>query len=394
MGDLWVFNPVFVEWTDLSAMAAAQGSTPSARAFFGMASASGRVFIFGGSSSVGTYPSLDGRDEDTFSFDPATAMWTSIKKGKWSVSSGWAMGLSFEDPTNLGFSPFPRINGELAAANGTDGRPRVYMFGGAESWVVLMGLRSHNDLWSLDPETNVWTEIIKTGAWPSSRLSHGWTSSGSTLYLFGGHQNFESTPAVLSVRVDPMNDLWAFSTHTATWTEFPVTGPSARGGMSFGSLGGLLYVLGGIKEVGEKTRAPKDFWTFSPAEASWEDRTTSVSATPAARGGARTTLPTPTLRALLRGELLASALGGVSLMLALKWWRQLTVKLTSPPPARARWLLQGVWGVLKPFLRERVAFSSKLRGSCSSSTGLNRIVVSSRPCCPVSGSSLHFRLIG
>ena len=46
--DLWMFDPVRVEWTDLSALAAAQGSTPPARSQHGMASADGRIVMFGG----------------------------------------------------------------------------------------------------------------------------------------------------------------------------------------------------------------------------------------------------------------------------------------------------------------------------------------------------------
>jgi len=44
----WMFDPAMVEWTDLSALAAAQGSTPPARSGHGMASAVGLIFMFGG----------------------------------------------------------------------------------------------------------------------------------------------------------------------------------------------------------------------------------------------------------------------------------------------------------------------------------------------------------
>ena len=48
-----MFDPVRVEWTDLSELAAAQGSTPPARLDPGMASADGRIIMFGG---WGNYP--------------------------------------------------------------------------------------------------------------------------------------------------------------------------------------------------------------------------------------------------------------------------------------------------------------------------------------------------
>ena len=49
--DTWIFDPVEIEWTDLSKMAAGLGSTPPPRQDFGMASADGIIFLFGGLSS-------------------------------------------------------------------------------------------------------------------------------------------------------------------------------------------------------------------------------------------------------------------------------------------------------------------------------------------------------
>ena len=46
--DLWMLDPVGVEWTDLSALAAAQGSTPPALMQHAMASAEGLIVLFGG----------------------------------------------------------------------------------------------------------------------------------------------------------------------------------------------------------------------------------------------------------------------------------------------------------------------------------------------------------
>jgi hypothetical protein len=56
-GDTWVFDPVNIEWTNLSRVAAALGSTPPPRRNFGMASADGIIFLFGGYSLYeGTNP--------------------------------------------------------------------------------------------------------------------------------------------------------------------------------------------------------------------------------------------------------------------------------------------------------------------------------------------------
>ena len=48
MSDLWVFDLVNGDWTDLSALAAAQGSTPPARGRHGMVSVDGLIFVCGG----------------------------------------------------------------------------------------------------------------------------------------------------------------------------------------------------------------------------------------------------------------------------------------------------------------------------------------------------------
>jgi hypothetical protein len=45
-----------------------------------------------------------------------------------------------------------------------------------------------NDLFVLDPVTETWTNLssIAAGTLPTSRQSHGFTSEGHMLYLFGG----------------------------------------------------------------------------------------------------------------------------------------------------------------------------------------------------------------
>jgi hypothetical protein len=53
--DFWAFDPIKKEWTDLSGVAAGLGGIPSPRSFFGMASADGLIFLFGG---LGTKPDL------------------------------------------------------------------------------------------------------------------------------------------------------------------------------------------------------------------------------------------------------------------------------------------------------------------------------------------------
>ena len=53
--DFWVFDPIKKEWTALSGGAAGLGGIPSPRSDFGMASADGLIFLFGG---YGTQPDV------------------------------------------------------------------------------------------------------------------------------------------------------------------------------------------------------------------------------------------------------------------------------------------------------------------------------------------------
>lgn len=150
LGDTWVFSPASIEWTDLSGVAAGMGSTPSARRSCGMASAYGLIFIFGGSSgtkperiiasrlgglSEAVFPNKDPEScvaagtshfDDTWSFHPLTARWTSI-------------GIP-------GASPPARHGCRLAAAAGEDGRLGLYLFGGFQGDSTTTSQRLQNKL--------------------------------------------------------------------------------------------------------------------------------------------------------------------------------------------------------------------------------------------------------
>ena len=141
-GDTWVYIPDRKEWTDLSGVAVGLGNTLSRQTNFGMASADGLVFLFGGSEG------------DTWYFDPSRASWTKSPR-----------------------RPPTRFDCRLVAADGGDGRSRIYLFGGAEfddDEDEQGEPLKFNDVWSLDPPTKVWTEIPINGTWPTGRIGHGW----------------------------------------------------------------------------------------------------------------------------------------------------------------------------------------------------------------------------
>ena len=51
LGDLHVYDPAAMAWTDLSA--AASGTPPSARENQGFASTGGRIYVYGGKGEIG-----------------------------------------------------------------------------------------------------------------------------------------------------------------------------------------------------------------------------------------------------------------------------------------------------------------------------------------------------
>jgi hypothetical protein len=127
--------------------------------------------------------------------------------------------------------------------------------------------QSVGDLWSLDPQSKVWTEIEISGTWPEARSWHGWTGAGSTLYLLGGGSEYSGGDS--GYTEEAKEDMWAFSTTTSTWAQL-ASGPSHTY-FSLGASGGLIYILGGAW-----ADVTGYFWSYDPEENAWTERTDSV----------------------------------------------------------------------------------------------------------------------
>ena len=149
LDDFWVFNPIQKEWTDLSGVAAGLGGIPSPRSYFGMASADGLIFLFGGRS--GAKPDL----------------------GAWSFA--------LHSPCDSLLSPHRRETGNNLRLSSCAIAPRPCKRPGAffpskdsDSRVAAVinryGLHS-GDTWSFDPSTASWTVLGSLGASPSARES-------------------------------------------------------------------------------------------------------------------------------------------------------------------------------------------------------------------------------
>ena len=83
MNDLYVLDPVSMDWTNLSN--AVLGTPPAARAFHGLTSANGTLYVHGGVDVYGNALS------DLHAFDPIAVVWTDLTDGAISPPSARSM---------------------------------------------------------------------------------------------------------------------------------------------------------------------------------------------------------------------------------------------------------------------------------------------------------------
>jgi len=144
--DFWVFDSIQNEWTDLSGVAAGLGSIPSPRSHFGMASADGLIFLFGG---AGAKPDL----------------------GAWSFV--------LHSPCDSLLPPHRRETGNHLRLSSCVIAPRPCKRPGAifpskdSDSRVATGMVDPDlgDTWSFDPSTARWTILGNLVASPSARGS-------------------------------------------------------------------------------------------------------------------------------------------------------------------------------------------------------------------------------
>ncbi|KAI0778412.1 galactose oxidase [Trametes elegans] len=114
--------------------------------------------------------------------------------------------------------------------------PRIYIFGGHAQGEYF------NDIWCFDLSTLIskpaWEQLDppKGAPRPSKRTGHTCVAHKDQLIVFGGTDGKYH-----------YNDIWAFDTHTRTWSELSCSGyvPSPREGHGAAVADGILYVFGG-----------------------------------------------------------------------------------------------------------------------------------------------------
>jgi N-acetylneuraminic acid mutarotase len=208
--DLRCFNPVTLVWTDLSMTVG--GTPPQARISHGFTSAGGKLYVHGGYLQVfvGIKYNYAVPADDLYSFDPVALKWTDLSA---SVA---------------GTRPKARSEHGFTSAGG-----RLYVFGGKYYTSYL------NDLHSFEPVARVWTDLSAAvrGTRPRGRSNHGFTSAGGKLFVHGGWDG------------NTLSDLHCFDPVALVWTDLSAavasTAPSARSSHGFTSVGSKLFVFGG-----------------------------------------------------------------------------------------------------------------------------------------------------
>jgi hypothetical protein len=132
----------------------------------------------------------------------------------------------------------------------------VYLFGGRRAGISM------NDLWTFDPKTTAWTEVVVTGASPPARFAQVAVFDPATMRLI--ITTGQGDGSVF------FNDVWAFDPASKAWTEL---GPEAseRPEIRYGAGGAIdraghrIFVSHGFTDQGRFD----DTWSFDLAAATW-----------------------------------------------------------------------------------------------------------------------------
>lgn len=228
MGDLWNYTALTGSWTSISA----QGSSPPPRADHAAAwdEAGQRMFVFGGRG-------VGGPLADLWVLDGTTHRWRQTE--------------------TTGPSPGPR---QEHVAVWDDTRHRLLVYGGVRDGAAL------GDLWSFDPATNAWAQLVSAQDGPPGRyrLAAAWDRTAARLWILGGYGG--AFPGAY------LDDLWMFDTAQEHWIQIgaspPWPKPRARHGAVWDVGRRRLLVFGGFAGGVDYL---SDLWAFDAATAAWSE---------------------------------------------------------------------------------------------------------------------------
>jgi len=117
----------------------------------------------------------------------------------------------FDTQTGLWTETTPALSPEARAFMATDNWEEddsVVIFGGIRYNAAVTVRQFYGDIWAYSPDTNTWRLVPQNNVGPGPRMGAGIAIDGNTMYVFGGiDPTFQSH-----------NDLWSFDLTTGLWT--------------------------------------------------------------------------------------------------------------------------------------------------------------------------------
>lgn len=226
---LWKWNGYSSTWTSYP-----NGIRPSGDMLNSMVWHDGdqRFLSYGGYNSTNYLGS-----NATWSFDPASAIWSEL------------------NTTNV---PRSTYDGAMFYAEDWN---RTILFGGVD----IEGNMS-NETWMLNGETLTWSKLSLSGNTPSARQSMGITTDpdDNFAYIFGGWMTDDESGATYAG-----SELWRLDLQALTWEQLasPGINPLTNPGLSFDRTTDELILFGGQTTFGIYS---DQTWTYNFTEGEWD----------------------------------------------------------------------------------------------------------------------------
>ena len=250
-GDLWSFDPVRLQWKNLSAIC--KGCLPCPRSGHRAGVWGNCIVVFGGFNDLGKGCKYF---NDVHFFDVKTCAWQKLVENKNKSSSGqWpsprsACGLVVLGDSVFIFGGYSRTGNSVDTGLNTDSRGRV-----------------HWDLWRLHLRTRQWESVNIKGPVPEPRAGFSMTGdSASSFVIFGGVHDEYTPDALIS---DFLDDLHRCHVETGSWEPVTVAtgGPQSRMGACLLTHQGQLLLFGGKTDRDDREVTLDDLWVSAPAVA-------------------------------------------------------------------------------------------------------------------------------
>jgi N-acetylneuraminic acid mutarotase len=182
----------------------------------------------------------------------------------------WEFDTHHGDWTQITPAVSPPVRVFMATDNWDSGES-VMMYGGLRYNSRLTNFQFYGDLWAYTPSTNTWTSIVFANAGPGVRMAAGIAIEKNTLYLFGG----------LDGSFTSHNDLWSLNLITRVWTLISpdttsTSVPVHRYQTTFEMnrpKGDTIFLHGGNFSPAGSGQQRQDSWSYDIESNTWTDIT-------------------------------------------------------------------------------------------------------------------------